>query len=63
MSTEPETMRLPQYISSRREFDNMSVQEVWAILLKRGKIDKTATLDDVMNACNEARRLFDLYLR
>lgn len=56
-------MTLPEYISSCREFDSMSVQQVWALLLKRGKIAKTATLQDVIDACAEAQRLFDIYLR
>ena len=56
-------MTLPEYISSRREYDNMSVQAVWGSLLRRRKIAPSATLDEVMDACNEAQRLFDMYLR
>ncbi len=56
-------MTLPEYIGSRREFDDKSVQHVWAALLERGKIDNTATLKDVYEACQEAARLVEQCLR
>ena len=56
-------MTLPEYIGSRREFDGKSVQHVWAVLLERGKVDETATLKDIFEACNEALRLVDTLLR
>jgi len=56
-------MTLPEYIGSRREFDGESVQHVWAALLERGKIDDTATLKDIFEACQKAARLVDMLLR
>lgn len=56
-------MTLPEYISSRRELDNMTMQQVREVLIKRGKITENATHKDVEVACAEARRLFNLYLR
>jgi hypothetical protein len=55
-------MTLAQYIGSRREFDNMSVQQVWKALLRRGKIKANTPLREVWDACIEAKRLANLYL-
>ena len=58
----PEEWTLAEYVATRREFDNRSVQEVWVTLLKRGKIAASTTVQEIMDACIEARGLFDLYL-
>jgi len=58
----PEQMTLPMYISTRREFDNMPTHKVMEALRARGKIDTSATFDEVHSARLEAKRLVDRYL-